>query len=106
MKLAIILSQAEPETVFNALRLGNFALKEGDTVTVFLTGAGVELDQIRDEKFLVREQAEMLLKGGGRFMACTKCMQLREASESEVCPLSTMQDLYELVRTADRVVSF
>lgn len=106
MKLAIILSQAEPETVFNALRLGNCALNAGDTVEVFLTGKGVELDQIHDAKFNVREQAETLLKAGGKFMACTKCMQLRQAAESDVCPLSTMQDLYELIKTADRVVAF
>lgn len=106
MKLAIVLSQAEPETVFNALRLGNFALNAGDRVEVFLTGKGVELDQIRDEKFNVREQTETFLNGGGKFMACTKCMQLRQAAESDVCPLSTMQDLYELIKTADKVVTF
>jgi peroxiredoxin family protein len=36
MKVAIILSQADPEMVFNALRLANFALKAGDAVDVFL----------------------------------------------------------------------
>ena len=38
MKLGIILSQAEPETVFNALRLANYSLKQGDTVKIFLVG--------------------------------------------------------------------
>jgi hypothetical protein len=43
MKLVLILSHAEPETVFNAIRLGHFALKAGDTVEAFLTGKGVKL---------------------------------------------------------------
>ena len=44
MKLGIITSQAEPEAVFNALRLGSFAAKEGDQVGVFLLGSGVQYD--------------------------------------------------------------
>lgn len=106
MKLAIILSQADHETVFNALRLANFALKEGDEVGVFLTGKGVEIDQIVDERFNVREQAEALLKAGGRFMACTKCLELRATKHSDICPLSSMADLYQLIKTADRVLTF
>lgn len=42
MKWSIVLSNTEPEAVFNAPRLGNFALGEGDTVRVFLLGMAVE----------------------------------------------------------------
>lgn len=48
----------------------------------------------------------MLLDAGGRIMACGSCLKRRESAGSELCPLSTMKDLYELVRDADRVVSF
>ena len=105
-KLAIVLSTNEPETAFNALRLGNFAAKEGDEVGVFLIGKGVELDRIADRQFDVRGQAEALLNSRGQIMACGTCLQLRESSGSELCPLSTLKDLYELIRDADRVVSF
>ena len=67
MKLGIILSQTEPETVFNALRLANYSLKQGDTVKIFLVGKGVELDQINDAQFNVREQAQAVLDAGGQF---------------------------------------
>lgn len=50
MKLGILISQTEPETVFNALRLANCSLQQGDTVKIFLVGKGVELDQINDRK--------------------------------------------------------
>jgi len=106
MKLAIVISSNDAETAFNALRLGNFARKEGDDVGVFLVGKGVELDRIKDERFDVRGQARTLLDGGGRIMACGTCLKLRESPASELCPLSTMKDLYQLVRAADRVVSF
>ena len=44
MKLAIILSTKHAETNWNALRLANVAVSKGDTVSVFLTGEGVEYD--------------------------------------------------------------
>jgi uncharacterized protein involved in oxidation of intracellular sulfur len=106
MKLGIVISMTEPETVFNALRLGNYAVGQGDTVRVFLLGKGVELDQIKDEKFDVRQQAENLLQAGGSILACGTCLKLRHSQGSELCPLSTMKDLYEIVRECDRVVTF
>ena len=106
MKLGIILSQAEPETVFNALRLATYSLKHGDTVRIFLVGQGVELDRINDPKFNVREQAQAVLAGGGQFLACGTCLKLRESEGSEICPLSTLKDFYEIVRAADKVLTF
>ena len=106
MKLGIVLSTTEPETVFNALRLGNYALGQGDSVRVFLLGKGVELDKIQDERFNARQQAESLLQAGGTMQACGTCLKLRDSQGSELCPLSTMKDLYEIVRDSDRVVTF
>ena len=106
MKLGIILSQTEPETVFNALRLANYSLKQGDSVRIFLMGKGVELDKISDPKFDVQGQAQAVLDAGGQFLACGTCLKLRESAGSEVCPLSTLKDLYEIVRDSDRLVTF
>lgn len=106
MKLGLVLSSNDPETAFNALRLANFSRDQGDEVTVFLLGKGVELEQIGNDKFDVRAQAESLLKAGGRFAACGMCLRLRAKEGSEACPLSTMKDLYDLLRRSDRVVSF
>jgi uncharacterized protein involved in oxidation of intracellular sulfur len=106
MKLGIVLSHTEPETVFNALRLANYSLKQGDTVKIFLVGKGVELDQINDPRFNVREQAEAVLAAGGQFLACGTCLKLRQSGGSEICPLSTLKDFYEIVRDSDRLVTF
>ncbi len=106
MKLGILISQTEPETVFNALRLANYSLKQGDTVKIFLVGKGVELDQINDPKFNVREQAQAVLDAGGQFLACGTCLKLRQSGGSEICPLSTLKDLYEIVRDSDKVIAF
>jgi len=44
--------------------------------------------------------------GGGRILACGTCLQHRGREGSELCPVSTMKDLYGLVRDADKVLSF
>lgn len=43
MHVLIILSSADPEIKWNAVRLGNFLLNEGEDVTLFLNGPAVDL---------------------------------------------------------------
>lgn len=106
MRLGVIITQTDPETVFNALRLALFSLEQGDGVRVFLSGKGVDIDRIEDESFDVREQALKVLEAGGEFLACGACVKLRESEGSEICPLSTLKDQYEIVRDSDKVVTF
>jgi uncharacterized protein involved in oxidation of intracellular sulfur len=105
MKLGMIITQTDPETVFNALRLALFSLEQGDEVRIFLSGRGVEIDCIEDAKFDVKGQAQKVLDAGGRFLACGTCLKLRNSEGSEICPLSTLKDHYEIVRDSDRVVT-
>ena len=106
MKFGIIITQTDPETVFNALRLANYARKQGDDVRVFLSGKGVEIDLVSDGKFDVQAQARQFLDAGGVFLACGTCLKIRSKESTEVCPVSTLKDQYELIRDSDRVVSF
>ena len=105
MKLGMIITQTDPETVFNALRLALYSLGQGDQVRIFLSGRGVEIDRIEDAKFDVKKQAREILDAGGEFLACGTCLKLRNAEGSEVCPLSTLKDHYEIVRDSDRLVT-
>ncbi len=106
MKLGIILSQTEPETVFNALRLANFSITQGDSVRIFLMGKGVEIDKIDDPKSNVCEQAQGVLNAGGQILACSTCLKIRECQGSEICPLSTLKDMYEIVWDSDKLLTF
>ena len=47
-----------------------------------------------------------LVGKGGSILACGTCLKIRESEGSEMCPLSTMKDLYEIVKESDRVVTF
>lgn len=105
MKLGMVITQTHPETVFNALRLALYSLQQGDEVRIFLSGRGVEIDRIEAPEFDVRNQAQKILDAGGQFFACGTCLKLRQSEGSEVCPLSTLKDHYEIVRDSDKLVT-
>ena len=105
-KLALVLTQTDPETVFNAFRVAQYALEQGDEVRVFLLGQGVELDKIQDQKYDVQEKARAFVATGGKILACGTCLQMHGSAGSQLCPVSTMSDLYGLIRGSDRVMTF
>ncbi|NLO06428.1 MAG: DsrE family protein [candidate division WS1 bacterium] len=105
MKLGIVITHTDPETVFNTLRLAQYSLEQGDEVRIFLSGKGVEIDLIEDAQFDVKAQAQAVLDAGGEFLACGTCLKLRQSDGSEICPLSTLKDHYEVVRDSDRVIT-
>jgi uncharacterized protein involved in oxidation of intracellular sulfur len=106
MKIGMVIYSNDAETVWNAFRLGNFALKEGDTVKVFLLAKGVESESLDTEQFKVTEQMASFVEKGGHILACGTCLKIRQSEGSEMCPLSTMKDLYEIVTQSDRVITF
>lgn len=106
MKLGIVIYSNDPETVWNAFRLGVFSLKQGDAVSVFLLGKGVEAELLATEKFDVPSQMRNFVEVGGAILACGTCLKLRQSAASDICPMSTMQDLHALIRDSDKVLSF
>lgn len=105
MKLGLIIYSTDAETVWNGFRLGVFALKAGDQVRAFLLAKGVECERHAEAPFDVRQVMQEFVDAGGEILACGTCLKLRQSNGSELCPLSTMKDLYELVRDSDKVVS-
>jgi len=106
MKIGIVTYSNDSETVWNAFRFGNFALNEGDKVKLFLLAKGVECESLDTDKFKVTEQMQTLVDNGGEIFACGSCLKIRQAEGSEICPLSTMKDLYDIVAGSDKVVTF
>lgn len=106
MKIGIIISSNDAETCWNALRYANFCLGQKDEAKVFLMGKGVEYQKVSMGKFNTVEQAEKFLKSGGKIYACGTCIQSREQEATEMCPISTMKDMHDIVKESDRVVTF
>ena len=104
--IGIVIYSNDVETVWNALRFANFSKKQGDTVSIFLLGKGVELDNlIKTEKDL-KEQADTFLDNDGTILGCGTCLQSRNNKDPKVCKFSSMKDLYKLVRENKIVMTF
>lgn len=106
MKLAVVITQSNAEQVFTALRFANFSRAQGDDVSVFLTAEGVDTVRLDDQRFDVKGQIVSFVQQGGTILSCGTCMKLRDLGGSDVCAMSTMQGLYNLVVESDKVVTF
>ncbi|KKR76088.1 hypothetical protein A2615_03125 [Candidatus Curtissbacteria bacterium RIFOXYD1_FULL_41_36] len=107
MKLAIILSTNNAEKNWNAFRLGNLALNSGDNVSIFLIGEGVEYLKFSYKKFDIQKQVDTFLESRkGEILACETCMALRHQEGDKTCPIGGMAELYNLISTCDKVVTF
>lgn len=103
--LGIVIETSDPERAWNALRLGNTALDADMDASVFLLGEGVEIEEITHDQFDVSAQMESFADAGGELLACGTCLDMRNSDESGMCPISTMNDLLDVVTTADRVLT-
>ena len=106
MKLGIIIYSNDKEIVWNDFRFANFALKNKDTVKIFLLAKGVEYESLDSEQFDIVEQARYFMKNGGIIFTYGTCVKLRKFENSEMCPISTMEDLYNIVSESDKMLSF
>ncbi len=105
MKFGIIVNSNDPETAWNALRLGNEALAVGNETSMFLLSSGVEITNIRDRTFDIAGVLQKFLDSGGNLLACGTCLDLRH-QEAGICPVSTMSELMEMISGSDKVVTF
>ena len=56
MKFLFIISSDDAETIYNAMRLANVAVKKGDEVSVFMLGKGVLFEECGTEQFNVMRE--------------------------------------------------
>jgi uncharacterized protein involved in oxidation of intracellular sulfur len=106
MKIGIVIYSSDPEPVWNAFRFANFALNAGDKVRVFLLAKGVEAESLDTDKFKVTEQMNLFISSSGEILACGTCLKIHNSKGSELCPLSTMKDLYEIIKESDKIITF
>jgi uncharacterized protein involved in oxidation of intracellular sulfur len=66
----------------------------------------VECERLDTELFKVTELMGSFIDRAGKLFACGTCLEIRQSEGSEMCPLSTMQDLYDIVRESEKVITF
>lgn len=104
MKIGIVLNSKDAETAWNAVRFGLTALLDGHEVSMFLLGPGVEIEDIRHEKFDAPSVLKDYMENGGKILVCGACMDVRGMATAR--PKNVMNDLVKLVVESDRVVTF
>jgi uncharacterized protein involved in oxidation of intracellular sulfur len=106
LKIGIVISTNDPEAVWNAFRFGNVALNANHSVRVFLVNKGVEAEDIKSDKFNVKEQIDFFNGAKGELLACGTCMKARLKESSDYCPIATMKDLLDIVEESDKILTF
>lgn len=106
MKLGIVIGTNEAEVAWNAFRLGVTALNAKHNVKVFLLNKGVEVEKIKDSKYDVKEQIESFAGKKGEILSCGTCLKSRKIQAGNVCNISTMKELLQLVEESEKVLTF
>ncbi|MCF8031118.1 MAG: sulfur reduction protein DsrE [Desulfohalobiaceae bacterium] len=69
MNNMIIVSQAEPEVLWNAFRFANLMLNNDDDVSIFLNGPAVRYLEGDSTTFPIKEQANIFTLSEGELLA-------------------------------------
>ena len=67
---------------------------------------GVEAEGLNSERFDITNQMETFISNNGELYACGTCITYRNKNSSELCPISSMADLYGIINNADKLISF
>ncbi|HLC47259.1 MAG TPA: DsrE family protein [Candidatus Nanoarchaeia archaeon] len=107
MKIGIILNTNDAETCWNCFRFGNEAISKNHSMKVFLLGRGVEAESVKDARFpLLKGAIKRFVKNKGVILACGTCLKIRGREGSDICPVSSMGELLQLVEESDRILTF
>ena len=108
MKMGILISTNDPETLWNAFRFANLCLNTDVTseVTIFLNSKAVAYEEADSKQFNIKELAKAFVLSEGKLLACGKCLGFRGLEENEVCRKGSQKELYEMVTTSDKLLCF
>ncbi|WP_457567970.1 DsrE family protein [Desulfurobacterium sp.] len=106
MKLAVIIGTDKIRRIRSAISFANIAIEDGNEVKVFFLGECFDTRIIDAEEVKLKDRMEKFLKAGGQFYTCGTCIVIEKYVDNGACPLSTMEDLYEIVKWADKTVHF
>jgi tRNA 2-thiouridine synthesizing protein D len=104
--IGIVISSGDAETVWNALRLGIAAQSKGDTVVIFVIGKAEDVFMHDSSKFDIPKTSQQFVGNGGDIYACATCAKMRHTENVEMCTITSVYDLYEIVKRSKKLVTF
>ena len=97
---------SDMETAWNAMRLAIYSQSKGDTVFVFVLGKGVDAFNNDSSKFDVQKISQEFVSKGGQILACATCIKLRGKEDVKTCTVTSLADLYEIIKRSKKTVTF
>jgi peroxiredoxin family protein len=104
--MGIVISSGDVETVWNALRLAIAAQSKGDTVVVFVISKAVDVFMNDTSKFDILKTSQQFIMKGGDIFTCATCAKMRHTENVQMCTITSIYDLYEIVKRSKKVVTF
>jgi predicted peroxiredoxin len=105
-ELAIVIYSGDAETVWNALRLATYSQSKGDTVAIYVIGKGVDVFMSESDTFGIRKLSDKFWENGGQILTCATCAKLRKTEEVKSCTITSLADMYEIIKRSKKVVTF
>jgi peroxiredoxin family protein len=104
--MGIVISSGDSETVWNALRLGIAAQSKGDTVVIFVIGKGIDVFMKDTSSFNISKTSLQFVSNGGDIFTCATCAKLRHTENVEMCTITSIFDLYEIIKRSKKIITF
>jgi uncharacterized protein involved in oxidation of intracellular sulfur len=104
--LGIIISSGDAETVWNALRLALVATSKGDNVVVFVINKAVDVFINGDIKYDVIKISRDLTVKNVDIYTCASCAKTRNTENVQMCTITSLYDMYEIINNSKRVINF
>ena len=104
--IGIVIYSGDAETVWNALRLATLSQSKGDTVAIFVIGKGLDVFMADNKMFDIKSLSDKFWANGGQILTCATCAKLRGTEEVKSCTITSLADLYEIVRKSKKVLTF
>lgn len=104
--IGIVISSGDAETVWNALRLGIAAQSKGDSVVVFILSKALDVFLKDTSKFNISKAGLEFERNGGDIFSCATCAKMRHTENINMCTLTSVFDLYEIIKRSKKIISF
>jgi peroxiredoxin family protein len=104
--IGIVISSGDDETVWNALRLGVAAQSKGDSVVIFVISKAVDVFMKDSSAYDIEATSEKFWANGGIILTCATCAKMRHTEEVQMCTITSVFDLYEIIKRSKKIVSF
>ena len=104
--IGIVISSGDAETVWNAIRLGVAALAKGDSAVIFVIGKAVDVFMKDTSSFNIPKTSLQFLSNGGEIYTCATCAKMRHTENVQMCTITSIFDLYEIIKRSKKVVTF